>query len=100
MKRFIALMLLLAFVFGGSFAALAKDDLYSEALQRCEANENLGYKNLGRCVKAFMACNSPENAGAECVCTDFQNNEPLIFYDQYDNLATCINHLRYGYVFE
>ena len=99
MKIFITLMLLLACIFGGSGALLAKDDDYPEALQWCEANDNLGYKNVGRCTRAFMACNARGNTGAECVCKDFLNSEPVSFYVEYDNLATCINHLKYGYVF-
>lgn len=100
MKGLIALILLLAFVFGGSATILAKDDDHPEALQWCEANENLGYKNIGRCVRAFMSCYAPGNTGAECACEDFLNGNPQEFYVEYNNMATCINHLRYGYAFE
>ena len=105
MKKFIALLIVLAFVIWIPGSVVAKKDVDHQADQQtaaqyCKANNNMGYNSLGRCVRVYMACNGPGNTEAVCICRTFQDESPTDFYTEYNNLGECINYQRHGYVFE
>jgi hypothetical protein len=107
MKKLIALLIVLAFVIWIPGSVVAKKDVKQQvdqenAVQYCEANDNMGYNSLGRCVRVYMACYGPGNTEAVCICTKHQNEDPIGFYNEsgFNNLDECINFQRHGYVFE
>jgi hypothetical protein len=107
MKKLIALLIVLAFVIWIPGFVVAKKDKNVEnkvdqqsASQFCEANDNMGYNSMGRCVRVYMACYGPGNTEAVCICRNFQNESPTAFYTEFNNLNECINFERQGYVFE
>ena len=104
MKKLMALSIVLAFVIWipGSVVAKKVVDNQGEqqnASQYCEANGNMGYDSLGRCVRVYMACYGPGNTEAVCICTKHQNEDPIGFYTEsgFNNLDECINFQRHGY---
>ena len=99
MKKFIALLIVLTFVIGIPGAVVAKVD-QENANQFCKANNNMGYNNLGRCVRVYTACYRPGNMEAVCVCETYQSEDSTGFYTEYNNLAECISFQRDGYVHE
>ena len=105
MKKLIALLIVLAFVIWIPGSVVARKDVKNQveqqnAAQYCEANDNMGYDSLARCVRVYMACNGPGNTGAVCICRQYQDNDPKGFYDAFNNFDECINFQRHGYVFE
>lgn len=107
MKKLIALLIVLTFVIWIPGSVVAKKVVKNQveeqnAAQFCEANGNMGFNSLGRCVRVYMACNGPGNTGAVCLCRQLQNNNPQVFYNEsgFNNLDECINFQRNGYVFE
>ena len=105
MKKLIALLIVLAFVIWIPSSVVAKKDVDNQvdqqnASQYCDANNNMGYNSLGRCVRVYMACNGPGNTEAVCICRTYQDENPTGFYTEYNSLGECINFQRHGYVFE
>lgn len=105
MKKLIALLIVLTFVFCIPGSGVAKKEVKNQAdeqnaMQYCEANGNMGFNSLGRCVRLYMACNGPGNTEAVCICKTFQDEEPTEFYTEYNNLDECISFHRDGYVHE
>ena len=79
MKKIIALLIVLTFVIGIPGAVVAKVD-QENASQFCKANDNMGYNNLGRCVRVYTACYGPGNTEAVCVCKTYQSEDSTGFY--------------------
>jgi len=105
MKKLIGLLIVLAFVIWIPGSAVAEKDVDNQvdpqnAAQYCEANDNMGYNSLGRCVRVYMACHGPGNTEAVCICRTYQDENPTEFYDAYNNLGECISFQRDGYVHE
>ena len=101
MKKSIGLLIALAFVIWIPGSVVAKKDVDQQnASQYCKANDNMGYNNLGRCVRVYMACNGPGNTEAVCICKTYQHEDPEGFYTEYNNLGECISFHRDGYVHE
>ena len=105
MKKLIALLIALAFVIGIPGSVIAEKDVDKQvdqqnASQYCTANDNMGYNNLGRCVRVYMACNGPGIMEAACICRIYQDEDPTGFFTEYNNQEECISYHRDGYVHE
>ena len=98
MKTLLVLMTILAIgvcIVGPVFAV---NGGFSDAWEWCKAHDNLGYKNTGMCVRYVVVCYGPGNTGPVCACEDYQNVDPVGFYDMYNNLGDCVSHLRHEVV--
>jgi hypothetical protein len=100
MKKLILLTLLMAFIVGLPITTFAKNDAFINPSQWCTANDDLGLSSHGACVKYLMACKGPGDTGPLCGCRELLDFSPQGFYGEYNNLAECVNHLKYGYVFD
>ena len=97
MKRLTALIIMLIFVAVIPVAVFA-NDVQQNASQWCTANDDLGYKNHGTCVSIVKACEEPGNTGPVCSCKEYLNFDPTGFYNEYNSLDECVDHLRLGYI--
>ena len=98
MKTLLALMIMLTLAVCIPVPVLANDGDYKNASEWCMANDNLGYSSHGQCVRYVMACYGRGNTGPLCACRDYLNNNPVGFYEEYNNLGECVSHLRHGFV--
>jgi hypothetical protein len=96
MKKVIVFTMLLSLVLVIPSAAFANDISAKDASAYCAANDNLGFKNQGQCVRHLRVCYGPGNTGPLCVCNGYLRDEPEGFYDMYNNIGHCISHLRRG----
>lgn len=99
MKRLIAIAAVLALIFGAPLTVFANNADHRMASQFCTANYDFGL-NHGKCVSTVVVCLNPGNTGPVCACKVFLHLDPEGFYEQYNNMGECINHLLNGYVFE
>ncbi len=98
MKTSLAFIIMLVLVVGISVPVLAIDGEYKNASQWCKANDDLGYRNHGQCVRSFTACYGRGNTGPLCACKDYLDSNPGGFHEEYNNLGECVSHLWHGFV--